>query len=59
MINSANYDDPDLAEPYYDYDQNYVIGGLNQGLVTTAGGHHLELGFGSGPTSGTSHARGS
>ena len=59
MINSANYDDPDLAETYYDYDHNFLMSSVNPGIVASGAGHHLDIGFGSGPASGASHARGS
>jgi hypothetical protein len=58
LINAVGYEDPDLADPYYnDYDQNFVYNGINQGLVGTTAGHHIELGFGSGPATSASHSR--
>jgi hypothetical protein len=58
LINGNGYDEFDIQDPYSgDYDGNYVFGGINQGLVNPSTGHHIELGFGSGPASSAAHSR--
>ena len=52
LIPGNAFDDPDLVDPYYDYDHNFAYSGINQGMVNGAPGHIHEIGFGSGPTTG-------
>jgi hypothetical protein len=47
LINSNGFEDADIPDHYFEnYENTYVYGGINQGLVNQTPGHHLDMAFG-------------